>query len=162
MRGEAVGHTLQTTALVHEAYVRLVRSDETLAASPARLLAAAGDAMRNALIDHARGRMRLKRGGDRRRELVELSDLPRFLDADPDQIVALEEAVGALFREDDLAARVVQLRFHLGLGVDETAKALGVSSRTVKRRWAFARAWLYRQLVEREEVHDGLSARDRE
>lgn len=146
MRGEAVGHTLQTTALVHEAYMRLIRSDASLAHAPERLLAAAADAMRNALIDHARGRRRLKRGGGRRRELVELADLPSFLDSEPEQIVALEDALDALAGQDELAARVVRMRFHLGLGVDETARALDVSPRTVKRRWAFARTWLYREL----------------
>lgn len=146
MRDEAVGHTLQTTALVHEAYVRLIASDPSLTDSPARLLAAAGTAMRNALIDHARGRLRQKRGGDRERQLVELSDVPSFLDADPEQIVALDDAFEALAREDELAARVVNLRFHLGLGVEEVAQALEISPRTVKRRWAFARAWLFREL----------------
>lgn len=135
--------------------MRLIRSDATLADSPARLLAAAGEAMRNALIDHARGRLRLKRGGDRQRELVELADLPSFLDADPAQIVALEDAMAALAREDELAAQVVELRFHLGLGVEETAKALDTSPRTVKRRWAFARTWLFRELTGRDERPPG-------
>ncbi len=146
MRGEATEHTLQTTALVHEAYLRLIRSDESLAESPARLLAAAGIAMRNALVDHARSRLRVKRGGDRERDLIELSDVPSFLAADPEQIVALEDALDALAIEDELAARVVHLRFHLGLGVEETAQALDISPRTVKRRWAFARTWLFREL----------------
>lgn len=149
MRGEAVGHTLQTTALVHEAYMRMVQSDPTLVDAPVRLLAVASTAMRNALADHARGRLRQKRGGDRKRALIELSDLPSFLDADPQQIVALEDALDALEREDELAARVVHLRFHLGLGVEETARALETSPRTVKRRWAFARTWLFRELTER-------------
>ena len=146
MRGESIDHTLQTTALVHEAYMRLIHSDASLSQSPARLLAASGEAMKNALIDHARSKQRLKRGGDRRREILEFSDLPSVLDAEPEQIVALEDAFDALRREDPLAADVVHLRFHLGLAVEETADALEVSPRTVKRRWAFARAWLFREL----------------
>lgn len=147
MRGEAVGHTLQTTALVHDAYMNLVASDATLEENPPRLLAAAGTAMRRALIDHARGRNREKRGGVKRRELVELSDLPSLIAAPSDQILELEEALENLAREDAKAAEIVNLRFHLGLDVDSTARVLDMSPRTVKRRWAFARSWLYRELA---------------
>ena len=76
-----------------------------------------------------------------------MADLPSFLDADPEHIVALEDALETLAEVDPLAAKVVQLRFHLGIGVDETARALDTSPRTVKRRWAFARTWLYRELL---------------
>lgn len=146
MQGETVQHTLQTTALVHEAWIRLMRTDPALVESPRRVLAAAGDAMRNALIDHARGRDRQKRGGDRRRDWVDLRDLPSLLEAHPDQIVALDEAFERLQKEDPLASEVVRLRFHLGMDVESTAQVLDVSSRTVKRRWAFARTWLYHEL----------------
>lgn len=146
MRGEAVGHTLQTTALVHEAYLRLPDVQSALKESPARFLSIAGDAMRHALIDHARARMRVKRGGDRGRALIELADVPSLLSAEPEQIVALEDSLEALAAIDGLAAQVVHLRFHLGLGVAGTASALEVSERTVKRKWAFARAWLFREL----------------
>ncbi len=146
MRGEGADHTLQTTALVHEAWLRLTHSDPELRQEPQRVLAAASEAMRRALIDHARTRGRLKRGGGAKRELFDLEDLPALADAEPEQVLALDDAFERLAAEDPEAAEVVRLRFHLGLGVEETAGALGLSPRTVKRRWAFARSWLFREL----------------
>lgn len=154
MRGEGADHTLQTTALVHEAWLRLTHSDPELRQEPQRVLAAASEAMRRALIDHARTRGRLKRGGGAKRELFDLADLPIVADAEPEQVLALDDAFGRLADEDPEAAEVVRLRFHLGLGVEETAAALGLSPRTVKRRWAFARSWLFREL------HDGQALPD--
>ncbi len=100
--------------------------------------------MRRILIDHARHRGRAKRGGDRQRQPLHAIDLAEA--SDPDQVIAVDEALTRLAASDSRAADVVQLRFYAGLSVEETAHLLGVSERTVKREWAFARAWLYQEL----------------
>ena len=149
MRGEDTSHTLQATALVHEAWMRIAHSTHVTAStaeSRQHLLAAASDAMRHTLIDHARGRRRAKRGNGRERKLLDLADVPDIVAADSDEIVALDAAFATLSVVDPDSADVVRMRFHLGLGVDETAVALGISQRTVKRRFAFARSWLFREL----------------
>ena len=140
LRGEKPGHTLQSTALVHEAYIRLVGTDATPWKSRAHFFHAAAEAMRRILIEHARRRMRIKRGGDPVR--VDLDDA-RLADwRDPHELLAVDEAIRRLEDEDSRAADVVRLRYFAGLSVEETAKALDLSERTVMREWAFAKAWL--------------------
>lgn len=146
MRQERSDHTLQTTALVHEAYMRLLGGQNPPWKDRAHFFRAAAEAMRRILIEHARKHRRLKRGGDRVR--VTLSGLNIGISDDLETVVALDEALGRLDKQDARAADVVRLRFFAGLSVEETAKALEVSERTVKREWSFARAWLYDVLRE--------------
>jgi RNA polymerase sigma factor (TIGR02999 family) len=144
---EKPGHTLQATALVHEAYLKLQSHPSVLNADKARFLMAAAEAMRRILIDHARTRKRIKRGGEAKRTTMTVSDVADLAAVDdPEQIMALDEAIHRLEAEDAQAAQVVKLRFYGGLSVEETAAALGISDRTVKRDWQFARAWLFAAL----------------
>ena len=144
---EAPGQTLQPTALVHEAYLRLMGPDP---ARPwdgtAHFYAAAAEAMRRILIDRARDRKRLKRGGGRNRRRHDLEGLIAD-DASPDDLIDLDEALGRLALIDARGAELVRLRLYAGLSLDEAAAALGVVRRTAERDWAFARAWLFRQLA---------------
>lgn len=140
MREERVGHTLQATALVHEAYVKLLGGQDVPWQSRGQFFGAAAEAMRRILIDHARKRESQKRGGGRRRTPLSVVDLAE--ESDPVQVLALDEALTTLESEDGRCAEVVKLRFYAGLSVEETADALGVSERTVMREWAFARARL--------------------
>lgn len=149
LAGEKAGHTLQATALVNEAYLKLSQNPSIFGMERSRFLIAAAEAMRRILIDHARTRNREKRGGGpkgaRRDPLADVADLAGAFD--PEQTLALDEAIRRLEELDGQAAHVVKLRFFAGLSVDETAEALGISPRTVKRDWAFARAWLYEALA---------------
>lgn len=140
LRGERPGHTLQTTSLVHEAYLRLVGGDAPPWSGRAHFFHAAAEAMRRILIEHARSRSRLKRGGDRVR--VDLEEAPGAEGPDPDEVLAVDQAIRRLEEVDDRAADVVRLRYFAGLSVEETAKALDLSERTVMREWAYAKAWL--------------------
>lgn len=140
---ERVGHTLSATALVHEAYLKLIGPREVPWQNRAHFYAAAAQAMRQILLDHARARAR-RDGGLRR--LGEISDVAALVAADSDEIVAVDAAVERLEMEDPEASAVVRLRFYAGLSVDQTAAALGISPRTVARLWTFARATLYRRL----------------
>lgn len=144
MAGQNGRHTLQATALVHEAYLRVAGDGRTEWANRAHFFHAVAEAMRRILIDHARAKAGPKRGGGWRKLPLDVVDLA--LTDDPNQILALEEAVSRLEGLDPDAARVVQLRFYAGLSVEETARAMDVSPRTVKRDWAFARAYLLRIL----------------
>lgn len=144
MAGERTGHTLQATALVHEAYMQLVGPREVPWANQAHFYTAAAEAMRRILIDHARAKGRKKRGGGQKQvplNVVDLADL-----GDSEEILALDEAVCRLEAEEPEAAQIVRLRFYAGLSVDQTASAMDLSPRTVDRRWQFARAWLFREL----------------
>lgn len=143
LAGERANHTLSATALVHEAYLKLVGPRDVSWESRGHFYAAAAEAMRRILLDHARARER--RGGDPR-PLNEMADVAALSAADSEQIVAVDEAFQRLEGEDPEAAAVVRLRFYAGLGVDETAQALGLSPRTVARLWTYARAVLYRDL----------------
>lgn len=150
MNEERADHTLSATALVHEAYVRLVGGAQTDWQGRAHFFAAAAEAMRRILIEHARARAARKRGGDadgRPAQRIPLSLVDLAQSDDPDQILMLDEALVRLEKEDPDAARVVHLRFYAGLSGDETARLLGVSPSTVDREWAWARAWLYRELA---------------
>jgi len=141
MKNEKPGHTLQATALVHEAYLRLVQNNEKLNwSSRAQFYAAAAQAMQRILVEHARKKKRLKRGGDRQPMASNVVDLAS--DENLEDVVALHEAIDRLEREDSRAALVTRLRFYAGLTVEETAKAMEVSERTVMSEWVYARAWL--------------------
>jgi RNA polymerase sigma factor (TIGR02999 family) len=142
MGEERRGHVLQTTALVHEAYLRLIGSGNTQFQSRQQFFQAAAEAMRRILIENARNRGAAKRGGRRERIPLDLVDVSETVDRD--DILALDELIGRLDEQSPEAAAVVRLRFYAGLSVDETAAALGVSPRSVDRLWKFARAWLFR------------------
>lgn len=144
MSRENPDHTLQPTALVHEAYLKLIGSDAVNWSSRAHFFHASAQAMRRILIDHARSVGRVKRGGKMRRRSLDAIDMA--LTSDGDDILALDAAVTRLAERDERAATIVQLRFYAGLSVEDTAAAMRLSERTVKREWAFARAWLYKQM----------------
>jgi RNA polymerase sigma factor (TIGR02999 family) len=146
MTNERSDHTLQATALVHDAYIRLVGGGDIQWANRAHFFAAAAEAMRRILIDHARAVHGPRRGGNLRKLPLDLVDLAAV--ADPEQILALDEAISRLEKQDPEAARVVRLRFYAALSVEETAQAMGIAPRTVKREWAYARAFLFRVLEE--------------
>ncbi len=143
-RKERTDHTLQPTALVHEAYLRLVDQDGVEAQDRAHFLALAARLMRQILIDHARHRRSQKQGGMRVR--VPLNDVYPVSDEDAADLLALQDALAALEELDERKARVVELRFFSGLTAEETAEVLGVSLGTVERDWRFSRAWLQREL----------------
>jgi len=152
MSGERRDHTLSATALVHEAYARLVGGNDVDWKSRAHFYAAAAEAMRRILIEHARARNRVKRGGDgknegpRKASLDYASVVDLAANESPDQILALDEVFQRLEQDDPEAAAVVRLRFFAGLSVDDAARALDLSPRQVDRVWAFARARLFRML----------------
>jgi RNA polymerase sigma factor (TIGR02999 family) len=150
MSEERSGHTLQATALVHEAYVRLVGADSALPwADRSQFFFAAAEAMRRILIDHARARGTSKRGGKGRQRvpLSNVLDLAAASEEQIPQILSLDEAVSRLQKLSESVAAVVRLRFYAGLSIEETAAAMGVSTRTVQREWTYARAWLARELA---------------
>jgi RNA polymerase sigma factor (TIGR02999 family) len=144
MTGERCDHTLQATALVHEAYIRLVGDRDYPWANRAQFFVAAAEAMRRILIEHARAHKGPRRGGGLQKWPLDVVDLAAT--DDPEQIMALDEAISRLEQQDADVARVVRLRFYAGLSIEEVAEALSVSPRTVKRDWAFARAFLFRLL----------------
>jgi RNA polymerase sigma factor (TIGR02999 family) len=144
MRGQPRGHTLQSTALVHEAWLRLAGPGPVPFADRAHFLASASRAMRSILIDHARGRLRGKRAGTRRR--VPLDGVLVAFEERAVDILALDEALRALDRMDPRAALVVELRFFGGMTFPEVSGRLGIPRRTIERDWEHARAWLHRAL----------------
>jgi len=144
MAGERAGHTLQTTALVNEAYLRLVGEEPLPWANRAHFFFSAAEAMRRILVDHARARGSAKRGGGRRRLPVNLADLAT--QDDPETILAVDEAILRLEEQDPRAAQIVRLRFYAGLGVEDIAQALDASERTIRRDWSYARVQLFRLL----------------
>jgi RNA polymerase sigma factor (TIGR02999 family) len=143
---ERPGHTLSTTALVHEAYLKLVKIDRVEWKDRTHFLAIASRAMRRILIDHARTRTRDKRGGTRRR--VSLEQAFNIADAHTEDLLALDDALTRLEEKNERQARVIEYRFFGGLSLEETAAALGVSVATVKRDWALTRAWLNAELAD--------------
>jgi RNA polymerase sigma factor (TIGR02999 family) len=144
LRRERPGHTLGTTGLVHEAYLKLINFEQVEWLDRAHFLATAARLMRRILIDYARGRQRAKRGGNAVHvPLAEALDVPL---AQPDDLIDLDEALTRLEQLSERQARVVEYRCFGGLSVEETAAVLGVSAATVKRDWAFSRAWLNREL----------------
>jgi RNA polymerase sigma factor (TIGR02999 family) len=144
LRGERPGHTLNTTALVHEAYLKLVNIQQVEWRDRAHFFAMAARLMRRILIDYARARKREKRGGDVVR--VPLAEALDVRLQETDDLLALDEALGRLQARSERQCRVVECRCFAGLSVEETAAALGTSAATVKRDWAFSRAWLNREL----------------
>jgi RNA polymerase sigma factor (TIGR02999 family) len=142
MRHERADHTLQTTALVHEAYLRLVDVDKAQHwSSRGHFFAAAAEAMRRILVESARRKSRAKHGGGRRR--VALDDALANPSERADDLLALDEALAALARDDPAKAELVKLRYFAGLTLEEAAACRGISLATAKRHWAVARAWLY-------------------
>lgn len=144
LRGERKEHTLQATALVHEAWLKLMGPREVPWRNRGHFLAAAAEAMRQILIDHARAKAAQRRGGGvARRAALELQTLPDPASAEQNAgFLLLDEALTKLAAVDAQAAAVVRLRYFTGLTIEEAAKALGVSAPTVQRDWAFARSWL--------------------
>ncbi len=144
MRSERLDHTLDTTALVHEAYVKLVGLDRMHWQNRAHFLAVAAQAMRRVLVDYAVGRRAQKRGGVRQR--VPLDDVPPHQAQPIETLVALDAALHRLETIDPRLTRVVECRYFGGMSVEEAAQALDVSPATIKRDWSVARAWLNREL----------------
>jgi len=142
--GGGAGHTLQPTALVHEAYLRLVGGADVKWDGRGHFFGAAARAMRRILVERARHRGRIKRGGGRQR--VELNEEGLASEPPSTDLLALDEVLDRLERYDKRKAEVVMLRFFAGLSIEETASALGVSPATIKNEWMFARAWLHREL----------------
>lgn len=146
---ERPGHTLETSALVHEAYIKLVGLDRMEWRGRAHFFAAAAGAMRRILIDHAERRGARKRGGGRRRVPLEDVDIPSRTSLDDrslEELLALDRALNRLRIMDERQAKVVECRFFAGMTIEEVAEALDVSAMTVKRDWTAARAWLNREL----------------
>ena len=146
LRRETPGHTLRPTALVHEAYLKMIDQQKVDWQGRTHFLAVAAQAMRRVLVDHARSKKRKKRGGSRRRLTLD-EQLVIHRDCEED-IVAVDDALESLARLDAQQARIVEMRFFAGMKVDEVAAALGVSKRSVEREWTAARAWLRQQLSE--------------
>jgi RNA polymerase sigma factor (TIGR02999 family) len=145
MAEEKPGQTLQATALVHEAFLRLVDEDQAQQwNSRGHFFAAAAEAMRRILVEKARRKGRTRHGGASHR--VDLDTDIQVSDATDDELLALDEALGRLAKDEPEAAEVVKLRYFAGLTIEEAALALNISVRTVNRHWAFARAWLFQQL----------------
>ncbi len=145
MSGERTDHTIQATALVHEAYLKLVDQDKVTWQGRRHFLAVASLAMRRLLVDHARSRARVKRGGDLEKVPLTIA-LPIANDRSADEIVMIDQLLEKLARFDPRAALVVEYRFFGGLSIEATAAAMQISSVTVKRAWRLARAWLQREM----------------
>ena len=147
LQRESPNHTLSATALVHEVYLRLLQQRQLTATDRTNFLATAAQTMRRILVDHARARSRLKRGGDERPVQLEPGDdAPLLSDTEVEEVLAIDVALERLAQIDERAYRVVECRFFAGLTLDETAEALGVSSKSVQRTWTTARAWLRKEL----------------
>jgi RNA polymerase sigma factor (TIGR02999 family) len=144
MNAENAGHTLQATALVHEAFLRIGQDRRVPFQDRAHFFAAAAEAMRRILIDHARAKGAARRSAAAKAELRSVIDLAE--QPDPHEILALDEALERLENAEPEVAAVVRMRFFAGLGVDDAADALGISPRQVDRLWAYARAWLAREM----------------
>lgn len=144
LRGERADHTLQPTALVSEVYLRLFAGANTTWENRAHFFASAAETMRHILLEHARNRRRIKRGGGRRKVPLTLIDVAA--ESDGDDIEAVDQAMAKLEAQDPDLARIVKLRFYTGLSHEEIAQALDVSERTVRREWKLAQAWLAREL----------------
>lgn len=145
MSQESPGQTLQATALVHEAYIRLVGSEAQNWKGRTHFFCAAAEAMRRILIDNARRKKRLKRGGGQ--EKLCLEDAEIVIEAPSGDLIALDEALVKLARADKVKADLVKLRYFAGLTLEQAADILGLSKSTAKRHWTYARAWLYRQIT---------------
>ncbi len=146
LRHERPAHTLNPTALVNEVYIKLVQREQLHATHRTEFLAIAGRTMRRILVDYARAKKRLKRGGGE--VPVSLDEADTFLTSqEADEVLALDEALDRLAAMNERASQVIQYRFYSGLTLDETAEVLGVSVKTVQRDWLSARAWLRKEVV---------------
>jgi RNA polymerase sigma factor (TIGR02999 family) len=143
LRQERSDHTLQSTALVHEAYLRMMKQGPAEIENRAHFMAVASRLMRQILVDHARGHRAAKRGGGLKLELHEAMNAQKAPSVD---LIALDTALNALARLDPQQSRIVEMRFFGGLSIEDTAEVIGVSRTTVKREWATARAWLRREV----------------
>lgn len=145
LASEQPGHTLSATSLVHEAYIRLVDADARPKwQSCGHFFSAAAEAMRRILVEHARAKKSAKRGGGWQR--IELTGIAAAVNASPDRLLALNEALDSLAGDDEPSAQVANLRLFAGMTLDEVAAALGRSRTTVHRQWTWARAWLKREM----------------
>ena len=144
MAHQPPGHTLQATALVHEAYLRLKDSGREEWANRAHFFSAAAEAMRQILIENARRKRALRHGGGQQR--LDVQEIPIAVEMDDEKILQVDEALELLGREDATKAEVVKLRCFVGLNHAEIAQVLGVSEKTVKRYWAYAKVWLYQHI----------------
>lgn len=145
---ESRPNTLSATALVHEVYLRLLQQRQITADDRDAFLAIAAQTMRRVLVDHARRRLRRKRGGDLDLQPLETDTLPQLLsDNEVDEVIAVDRLLARLAQLDGRAARVVELRIFAGLTLEETAAALGMSAKTVQRCWTTARAWLRKEFA---------------
>lgn len=145
LRRERVGHTLQATALINEAYLRIIKQDEVNWQNRAHFFGVAAQMMRRILVDHARSHLYAKRGGGAQKltinEAIDVPQQERDLD-----LVALDDALQRLEQIDPQQSKIIELRFFGGLTIEETAEVLGISPATIKREWNWAKAWLYREL----------------
>jgi RNA polymerase sigma-70 factor (ECF subfamily) len=146
LRRERAGHTLQTTALIHEAYLKLIDQREINWQNRAHFFGIAAQMMRRILVDYAKARHREKRGGIGENLPLEEAALVVSEEKSID-LIALDEALTRLFEFDERHARIVELRYFSGLSIDETAEALGISPATVKSDWKSAKAWLYQEIT---------------
>lgn len=144
MANESPGHTLQATALVHEAWLRLGASDQQNWQNRAHFFGAAAEAMRRILVDHARRKQSLKRGAGAEHE--EFNEAAITLTAPADELLAVNEALDKLAAEDPAAAELVKLRYFVGMTMEEAASALGMAKRTAENLWTYARVWLHREI----------------
>lgn len=144
MSGESSGHTLQATALVHEAWLRLAGSNQSGWENRAHFFAAAAESMRRILVEHARRRLSQKRGGGAAHD--ELDESSIVLTAPPDELLAVNDALDKLKQEDPAAAELVKLRYFVGMTMDEAASAIGLAKRTAEGIWTFAKAWLGKEI----------------
>jgi RNA polymerase sigma factor (TIGR02999 family) len=144
MAHEPPGHTLQPTALVHEAWLRLAGAEDQRWVNRGQFFAVAAEAMRRILIERARRRQRLRHGG--RKERVDVDEVEIAAPENDDRLLQVHEALDRLAQEDRQKADVVKLRFYIGLTDREVAELLGLSERTVERHWAYAKAWLFRAM----------------
>ena len=149
MSHERPGQTLQATALVHEAYIRLVGALNQNWSGRGHFFAAAAESMRRILIENARRKQRRKRGGDRQR--IDMDDAEVTIEGPSTDIIALDEALSKLTKEDRTVAELVKLRYFAGLNLGQAANILGISQRSADRYWAYARAWLYQEITKAEE-----------
>ncbi len=147
MANERAGQTLQPTALVHEAWMRLVHTDSIRFANRAHFFSAAAEAMRRILIDRARRKRAVRHGGDQQRVDLDQADLA--CENNDDQLLAIHEALDKLAAQHHLEVELVKLRYFVGMTLEEAAEALGISPRTADNYWAHARAWLFRELKAR-------------
>jgi len=146
MSQESLGQTLQATALVHEAYIRLVGEEAQDWKNRSHFFRAAAEAMRRILIDNARRKKSLKRGGEHQKIDLDEAILRQDIGSSADDLIELDEALVRLSADEEIRAEVVKLRYFAGLSVGQTADILGISPTTVKRYWAYARAWLLREI----------------